>query len=153
MEDEIIYKNDPKRTLIVSGIGFFVIAIGLFRGVYWDDYGVEISGLYVGIALFGLGLVIKGVFGFFNRKPQLIISKRGLFIGLNENRELAWKNIESINVKQEPDKTGRQIWLLKIRAVKNKGGDKSYKVFSLNMDLLKIDRHKIIAEIDSFRNN
>jgi hypothetical protein len=73
--------------------------------------------LVLGIAIAFLGFIIQGVWFFicfivacsfiffalksFSRKPQLIFSEEGLFVGFKMNKLIGWKSIDRIIIKEE----------------------------------------------------
>jgi hypothetical protein len=124
--NDIIYKNKVQRAFSVIGIGTILLLFSLYK--FYTLTSSTFFNVYLAIAVLfiGIGFFFKGLIGLFNRKPQLIISTNGLYIGLKDKKNIPWSNIEAII-----DKLGRTVWVLKIRASKTKTRNKkqNLKVF------------------------
>ncbi len=138
--DKAIYKYSMQRALLYIGAGFIGLIISLLSIPI-----VSLFGFFFGVTLF-----IMGVTAFVKRKPQILIDEEGIYLGFKTKKKFNWKQIVAVNVFQEKVDS-RMVWMIRIQTQRIRKGYTSSFSYKENLDLLSINKEKMMNEIHYFK--
>jgi hypothetical protein len=142
METRTVYFNSQKSLWkLILGIGMIVSIFFFERFTIWVFVYFITAGSFIFFALKS-----------FSKKPQLIFSSEGLFIGFKLKRIIPWKSIERILIK-ESTVDFRKMSFIEITSRIKTSAPSNKLVREFPIDDLKIGKHELQALIDDYLSN
>lgn len=139
METRTIYFDYQKSTKkLLLGIGIIISTILAGRTTIW----------IIPILLIGGSFIYFGSKSL-SRKPQLIFSEEGLFIGYNINKGIPWRNIHKITIKNKTvDYQSMDFIEIVTRIKTNAPSNKLVRQYPI--DNLHISRFELLELIEKY---